>query len=146
MKARKLMQSRQVEQPLCFSWRGRQWKMVSVQTSFFPSSYPQDSFCWGFSEWSDDQNNNPSLSISQRNGCRPWEILFGQTDSHREGSFHNAHASAPLGFCNTQSTWSEQREKCCSAHSVSGVGRFHTQMMRGVTPQSALAGGHLMAG
>lgn len=74
---------------------------VDVLLSFFLSTR---FFLPGDSERSDDQNNHPSLSISQRNGCRPWEILFVQTDSHREGSFHNAHASAPLGFCNTQST------------------------------------------
>ena len=103
-------------------------------------------FLPGDSERSDDQNNHPSLSISQRNGCRPWEILFVQTDSHREGSFHNAHASAPLGFCNTQSTWSEQRERCSSTHSVSGIGEVsHSSNVRSDFPECS-SRGHLMAG
>lgn len=116
---------------------------VDVLLSFFLSTR---FFLLGDSEWSDDQNNHPSLSISQRNGCRPWEILFGQTDSHREGSFHNAHASAPLGFCNTQSTWSEQRERCSSTHSVSGIGEVsHSSNVRSDFPECS-SRGHLMAG
>lgn len=84
---------------------------------FFPPSHPQPSFSWGVQSGpkQNERSDRPVLSISQRNGCRPWKILFGQRDSHRGGSFHNVHASAPLDFCNTQSTWSRQRERRHSA-------------------------------
>lgn len=114
--------------------------MVSVQMFFFPSSYPQDSFCWGF-------QNGQMIKIIIPALVSPKETVVG----HGKSYLVRQIVTGRVAFTTLTHLlhWAfvilrvpgVNKEKNAVLHIQSvGLERFHTQTLRGVTPQSALAG------